>query len=184
MVIAGPSGVGKSTVVAALAKEMPFHFSVSVTTRSRRPDETEGVDYRFVDEETFKEMVREEALLEWAEYAGEYYGTPLQPVIDQLESGTDVMLNIEIHGATQVKRRRPEAILIFISPPSIEELERRLRGRGDTEDEALNKRLTIAMWELDIATERFDHIVVNDSVQRAVDEISRILSSVPDERPS
>lgn len=175
IVISGPSGVGKSTVVAALAERYPFHFSVSATTRTARPGETDGVEYYFVDPDEFVRMRDCGELLEWAEYSGNLYGTPRAPVLARIASGDDVLLDIEVMGAVQVKTSFPDALMLFLTPPSVESLERRLRNRGDTSDEDIARRLDIARWQLEVAEERFDHIVVNDSVEDAVQRILRIL---------
>lgn len=175
VVISGPSGVGKSTVIDALAQRVPFHFAVSATTRSRRPREVDGVHYHFVEEPTFHRMIAEEDLLEWAEYGGSLYGTPRSEVYQHLDQGHDVLLDIEVHGSRQVKARHPDAIMIFIAPPGIEELERRLRGRGDTDPEAVMRRLGVARHQIGEAQEIFDYLVINDDVDRAADEIAAIL---------
>jgi guanylate kinase len=177
IVISGPSGVGKSTVVHTLAERHRFFFSVSVTTRSSRPGEIDGVDYYFVGEADFQEMRDHGELLEWAEYSGYLYGTPRAPVLERLGRNEDVLLDIEIKGAIQVKEAFPEATTVFITPPSVEELERRLRSRGDTSDRDVDSRLQIARWQLDVAERQFDHVVVNDSVESAVQRILRILGA-------
>jgi guanylate kinase len=176
-VVSGPSGVGKSTVVHLLAERHPFFFSVSVTTRRPRPGETNGVDYWFVEQAEFERMQQGGELLEWAEYSGNLYGTPRDPVEKHIAGGEDVLLDIEIKGAVQVKEAFPDAMTVFISPPTVDELERRLRSRGDTPDDAIESRLRIAGWQLTVAEEQFDHVVINDSVERAVERILRILDS-------
>lgn len=177
IVISGPSGVGKSTVVGALADRHRFFFSISATTRTARPGETNGVEYYFVDSDEFERMRDRGDLLEWAEYSGNLYGTPRAPVLERLASGDDVLLDIEVKGAMQVKESYPGAITLFLTPPTEEELERRLRNRGDTALEDIERRLSIARWQLAEARQRFDHVVVNDSVEAAVERILRILSA-------
>ena len=175
--VSGPSGVGKSTVVNALAERYPFYFSVSATTRRPRPGETEGIEYYFVDTDEFMRLRDGGELLEWAEYSGNFYGTPREPVLDRIAAGDDVLLDIEVMGAVQVKASFPDALMLFLTPPTIEALEERLRSRGDTPPEDIARRLVIARWQLEVAEERFDHIVVNDSVEDAVERILRILKA-------
>ncbi|MDH3260150.1 MAG: guanylate kinase [Acidimicrobiia bacterium] len=175
IVVSGPSGVGKSTVVGALAERHPFFFSISVTTRMARPGETDGVEYHFVELEEFVRMRDAGMLLEWAEYSGNLYGTPRAPVLERIADGDDVLLDIEVLGAVQVKTSFPAALTVFLAPPTPEELERRLRSRGDTSPADVERRLEIARWQLEVAEEQFDHLVVNDSVEAAVERILRIL---------
>ena len=170
--ISGPSGVGKGTVVKALAGRVPFHFSVSATTRAPRPGEVDGRDYIFLDEPAFRAWVAGGRLLEWAEYAGHLYGTPREPILEQLAAGHDVILDIEVQGAAQIRAAMPDALLIFLEPPSMDELERRLRRRGDTGN--VDERLRTAARELARAKE-FDHRVVNDTVEGAVEQVVAIL---------
>ncbi len=177
LVISGPSGVGKSTVVHRLAERLDFHFSVSVTTRSPRPGETDGVDYHFVDRRRFEELASTGQLLEWAEYSDRLYGTPRDQVIASLEAGENVLLDIENRGALQVKEAYPQSLILFLAPPSMAVLEERLRRRGDTSPEQVQARLAVAQLQLDEAVEKYDAVVVNDEVDRVVDEIMRILSA-------
>lgn len=166
-------------MVAALAARRPFFFSVSATTRAPRAGEVPGVDYRFVSADEFVLLRDRGELLEWAEYSGRLYGTPRAPVVEHLAAGEDVLLDIEVQGAEQVKEAFPEAVTVFLAPPSPAELERRLRRRADTDDTQVRRRLEIARWQLDVAESRFDHVVVNSSVEEAVDEILRILRAPP-----
>ncbi len=177
LVVSGPSGVGKSSVVRALADRMPFHFSVSWTTRKRRAGERDGIDYVFVGRTEFKEGIESGGLLEWAEYSGYFYGTPREPVLSTLGQGEHVLLDIENEGAGQVKRAYPEAVLVFIIPPSLQELERRLRSRGDTPEADIKKRLAVAESQIEEAHEKFDYSVTNTRVGAVADEIVSILTA-------
>ena len=162
-------------MIQALSKKRDFHFSVSATTRNIRPNEVDGVHYQFVTADEFESLRSEGELLEWATYSGHLYGTPRRPVEEHLKAGSDVLLNIEVEGARQVKEAIPHAVTIFIMPPTIDELAQRLLARGDTTADQVERRLRIAEEEIAIATETFDHLVVNDEVERAVAEIERIL---------
>ncbi len=173
--VSGPSGAGKSSVVAGLAERLPFHFSVSMTTRPPRPGEVDGADYFFVARDRFVAARDAGELLEWAEYSGHLYGTPRSQVEGPLAAGRDVLLDIELLGAQQVKAAFPEALLVFIVPPSLEVLEARLRGRRDTGDEQVARRLAVARGQMAEARSWFDHIVVNDDLRRAIDEVAGIL---------
>jgi guanylate kinase len=182
IVVSGPSGVGKSTIVERLVERLPLEFSVSATTRTPRPGEVDGTEYHFVTREVFETMISLHELLEWAEYNGNLYGTPRRPVLEILEAGRDVLLEIEVQGAAQVKRSYPSAMAIFVAPPDRDTLERRLRGRGDTDAAEVAGRLVIAEEELAMAAELFDHIVVNDDLDLAVEETVRILASIPEDQ--
>lgn len=175
LVLSGPSGVGKSSVVTLLRERHPeIVFSVSVTTRRPRPGEIDGVHYHFIDDDTFDRMVAEGQLLEWAEFAGNRYGTPAAPVDDLLSAGRPVLLEIELQGARQVRRTAPEAAQVFLAPPSWETLVARLQGRNTEDPEVIAARLATAKVEL-AAESEFDRTVVNDVVARAADEIAGLL---------
>ena len=177
IIVSAPSGCGKSTVVRRLMeKRENLRFSVSATTRKPRAGETEGVDYFFVSRKEFLRMVDDDEFLEHAEYVGNCYGTPRAPVERQLAEGFDVYLDIDVQGAMQVKDIRPETLMIFLMPPSMEELERRLVLRGNNTPEEVRARLQAAEREFAFK-DRFDHIVVNDVVERAVDEISELIDA-------
>ena len=176
-VLSGPSGTGKSTVISRVMQEYSnLRFSVSATTRPMRPGEVDGKDYYFVTREEFLRMRDNGELLEHAEYVGNCYGTPAAPIQKALDEGTDILLDIEPQGALQVKARRPDAVLLFLAPPSVEELEHRLRGRGDTAEELVAKRLKQAVWEFTQA-EKYDYIVVNDLVEKAAGEVLAIMTA-------
>lgn len=177
IVLSGPSGVGKSTVISELLSERKdIYFSVSFTTRAPREGEVNGVNYNFVSREEFERMIRDGELLEYAEYVGNYYGTSLKVIRDYLEQGTDVLLDIEVQGAAAVKAKCPGAVLIFIFPPSLEELAHRLQSRNTDSEEVIAKRLERAREECGEIL-KYDYLVVNDSVIAAVGEITSILTA-------
>ena len=163
--------------MSGLAERLPFHFSVSMTTRPARPGEVDGVAYWFVDRERFEHVREAGELIEWAEYSGYLYGTPFSSVDAPLAAGEDVLLDIEMLGSEQVRESFPEALMIFVDPPSMEVLEKRLRGRGDTSDADMARRLGVARWQMQRAREIFDHFVVNDDLERVVNEVVGILSN-------
>jgi guanylate kinase len=178
-VIAGPSGAGKSSVISALlARDPRLCFSVSVTTRPPRPDEVHGRDYYFISEEEFDRLLSQGALLEWTVYQGHRYGTPRSEVVDRLKNGLDVVLNVEVNGARAIRQANLgfPVVLIFLVPPSWEELVRRVRGRGTEDEAALSERLRIAKEELKRVPE-FDYLVINDELERAVARVEAIIQA-------
>ena len=177
IVLSGPSGVGKSTVIAELlGQRKDIYFSVSFTTRAPRVGEADGVNYNFVDRAEFERMIAAGELLEHAEYVGNYYGTSMRVIEEKLAAGVDVLLDIEVQGAAKVRARCPEAALIFIIPPSFEELERRPRGRNTDSEEVITGRLQKAREEYR-QIPSYDYLVVNDSVSEAAGEIISILTA-------
>lgn len=176
-IISGPSGVGKSTVLhALLEKRKGLYFSVSATTRDPRPGEEDGVHYHFLDVDTFREWIAKDEFLEYAEYVGNFYGTPKRYVDAAMDEGKDVILDIEVQGANQVTEKRPETVRIFIAPPSWEELERRLTERGTDSPEKIQKRLLRAKVEFQTA-HTYDYFVVNDTVENAARELDAIMTA-------
>ena len=177
IVISGPSGAGKSTVVSkAIAGRNDICFSTSVTTRNPRPGEVDGKDYFFITHEKFDEMVEKDELLEHARYVSNSYGTPKAYVEQQLEKGINVLLDIEVQGASQVNSKKPDAVKIFIIPPSLEELRTRLEGRRTDSNDAIEGRLKRAVQEYEEAT-FYDYIIINDDADRAASELSAIITS-------
>lgn len=177
IVLSGPSGVGKSTVIAELlGQRKNIYFSVSYTTRSPRVGEQDGVNYNFVDRVEFERMIADGELLEYAEYVHNYYGTSLKVIRDQLAEGTDVLLDIEVQGAAKVRQRCPDALFIFIIPPSFEELSRRLHNRNTDSEEVIAGRLEKARVEAQEIV-NYNYLVINDKVSNAVSEIEAILTA-------
>ena len=176
VVISGPSGVGKGTVRKALF-EMPKHnltYSISMTTRKMRPGEVDGKDYYFVSKEEFEGKIKDGKFLEYAEFVGNYYGTPLDKVNEQLDAGNEVVLEIEVEGAQQVKEKMPDCVMIFIVPPGKQALYDRLKGRGTESEEVIQERIAKANREFAKAN-LYDYIVVNDEVNNAADRIMAII---------
>ncbi|NYI04961.1 guanylate kinase [Allostreptomyces psammosilenae] len=175
-VLSGPSGVGKSTVVAHLRATRPqIWLSVSATTRRPRPGEVDGVQYHFVDRDEFDKLVANGELLEWAEFAGNRYGTPRGPVLEKLQAGVPTLLEIDLQGARQVRQAMPEAQLVFLAPPSWDELVRRLVGRGTEPPEVVERRLAAARVEL-AAEAEFDTTLVNTSVEDVSRELLALMN--------
>ena len=175
VVISGASGVGKGTVLGIMMnKRKDLKFSVSATTRPPRPNEVNGMHYYFVTKERFEEMIAEGQMLEYSAHNANYYGTPRAQAEEKMRVGS-VLLDIEPNGAKQVKEALPEAVLVFIMPPSMEELEKRLRGRGDTPNDQIAMRLERAVWEME-QRHWYDHVVVNDSAERCAEEILKIIA--------
>jgi guanylate kinase len=176
-VISGPSGAGKGTVVGLLRARLDhLAMAVSATTRAPRPGEADGREYHFLSRDDFAAKVAEGAFVEWVEYSGDLYGTLRREVEEKLARGDDVLLEIELRGARAVRAAMPEAVLVFIAPPSFDELRRRLRGRGTESDAAIARRLGIAGTEL-AAADEFDHVVVNDDAGRAAAELAEIINA-------
>lgn len=176
-VLSGPSGVGKGSVKALIQEYYPWVWlSVSCTTRKPRPGEVDGADYHFVSTERFESMIAAGEFLEWASYAGNLYGTPRGPVEDRLRAGLPALLEIELQGARQVRRAMPDSHLVFLAPPSWEELVRRLTGRGTEDETTIERRLKAAREELASEAE-FDHTITNVSIEQAASELVELLGS-------
>ena len=174
-VISGSSGVGKGTVIKEFLKKHPdFKLSISCTTRGMREGEVHGVNYFFLSKEEFKQFIDNEEFIEWAEFSGNHYGTKKSFVEECLKNGDNLILEIDTKGALNVKRLMPDAVLIFIAPPSVEELEARLRGRHTETEEAIQKRLASIKLEIE-NSKKFDYTVVNDKVEKAVDDLEKIM---------
>ncbi len=177
IVVSGPSGVGKGTICKELFKSSDdIHLSVSVTTRAAREGEVHGKNYFFISKEAFQSMIENDELLEYAQVYDNYYGTPKGFVMDQLEQGRDILLEIDIQGALQVKDRYPEGVFVFIVPPSMEELRNRIVGRGTETLEAINKRFSSAYDEIDLMS-NYDYYIINDTVQNATKRLQYILEA-------
>lgn len=178
IVFSGPSGVGKGTVRQEIfsTPDHKFEYSVSMTTRAQRPGEVDGKDYFFRSREEFEELIRNGQMLEYAEYVGNYYGTPLTYVNETLDKGIDVFLEIEVQGALQVKKKVPDAVFIFLTPPDLNKLEERLVGRGTDSEEVIAQRIERAREEIALMSE-YDYAIVNDEVPLAAERVKRVIEA-------
>lgn len=178
IIFSGPSGVGKGTVRQEIfsTPDHKFEYSVSMTTRAQRPGEVDGKDYFFRSREEFEELIRNGQMLEYAEYVGNYYGTPLTYVNETLDKGIDVFLEIEVQGALQVKKKVPDAVFIFLTPPDLNELQERLVGRGTDSEEVIAKRIERAREEIALMSE-YDYAIVNDEVPLAAERVKRVIEA-------
>ena len=176
VVVSGPSGAGKGTICQALLEKTPLAYSVSATTRKPRAGEVDGVNYHFLSVEAFEEMIEKDGLLEWAKVYDNYYGTPLKQVEEKLAAGEDILLEIDTQGAMKVREKFPEGVYIFILPPSLAELERRIRGRDTETEDVLQKRLAAAIDEIEVG-KCYKYVVTNDEVDGAVDSVCAILAA-------
>lgn len=178
IVFSGPSGVGKGTVRKEIfdTPNHEFEYSVSATTRSPREGEVDGVDYHFISKEEFEQMIEKGEMLEYAEYVGNYYGTPLKYVNETLDSGKDVFLEIEVKGAEQVKEKAPDGVFIFLTPPDLTELRKRITDRGTDAEDVINERMKTAREEIDMMA-LYDYAVVNDEIKLASDRVKNIIKS-------
>ncbi|MFQ7167651.1 MAG: guanylate kinase [Streptococcus sp.] len=178
IVFSGPSGVGKGTVRQEIFSkpDHKFEYSVSMTTRAQRPGEVDGKDYFFRSREEFEELIRKGQMLEYAEYVGNYYGTPLTYVNETLDKGIDVFLEIEVQGALQVKKKVPDAVFIFLTPPDLNELQERLIGRGTDSEEVIAQRIERAREEIALMSE-YDYAIVNDEVPLAAERVKRVIEA-------
>ena len=178
IVFSGPSGVGKGTIRQEIfsTPDHKFEYSVSMTTRAQRPGEVDGKDYFFRSREEFEELIRNGQMLEYAEYVGNYYGTPLTYVNETLDKGIDVLLEIEVQGALQVKKKVPDAVFIFLTPPDLNELQERLVGRGTDSEEVIAQRIERAREEIALMSE-YDYAIVNDEVPLAAERVKRVIEA-------
>lgn len=175
-IISGPSGSGKDTVLKGIFKRCPdIKFSISSITRPMREGEVEGDKYNFVSREKFEEMLKNDMLLEHNVFVGNYYGTPKAPVMDCIKNGSDMIIEVDVNGANQIRKKMPEAVSIFIMPPSLEELRARLSGRGTETQEVIDKRIYEALREIESAV-LYDFIIVNDDLEKAVDDVISVMT--------
>lgn len=174
-VVSGPSGVGKNTLLNRVMEQRDrVQYSISATSRAMRPGEVDGESYYFVSRERFEELIAQDALLEYAEYVGNYYGTPLNPILEATEQGIDIVMDVDVVGALKIKEKMPEAVLVFITAPSLDVIRQRLEKRGDVSPEAMAGRLERAKWEYTQAG-RYDYILVNEDLDTAAGELLAIM---------
>lgn len=173
-IVSGPSGCGKGTILAEILKDERFYYSISATTRAPRPGEVDGVNYHFLTKEKFEELIANDGMLEYASYCDNYYGTPCKPVEDMLNEGKHVILEIEVQGALNVMKKRPDAVSVFILPPSMKELRRRLNKRGTETEDVIEKRLSRAEREIKMAAQ-YDYVMINGELELAVNDLLSII---------
>lgn len=173
-IVSGPSGCGKGTILAEILKDERFYYSISATTRAPRPGEVDGVNYHFLTKEKFEELIANDGMLEYASYCDNYYGTPCKPVEDMLNEGKHVILEIEVQGAVNVMKKRPDAVSVFILPPSMKELRRRLNKRGTETEDVIEKRLSQAEREIKMAAQ-YDYVMINGELELAVNDLLSII---------
>lgn len=176
VVLSGFSGAGKGTIMKEIIKRYPYFLSISATTRKPREGEVDGVDYFFHTKEEFETMIKNNELIEWAEYVGNYYGTPKKAVEQQLAEGKDVLLEIEMQGGMLVKEQFPDALLLFVTPPSFDELKSRLTGRGTETEEEINRRLQRAKEEVAYMPS-YDYLIINDKLEQAIQQVHQIIET-------
>lgn len=174
IVVSAPSGCGKGTILAEVLKNEKFYYSVSATTRSPRPGETDGVNYHFLKKDQFEKLIENGGMLEYAEYCGNYYGTPRDKVLEKINEGKNVILEIEVQGAMQIKEKCPEAVFVFIAPPSVAELRNRLVNRGTETPEVIEQRVSEAAQEIGFAY-KYDYVVVNNVLETAIDDFLSVI---------
>lgn len=174
IVVSAPSGCGKGTILAEVLKNEKFYYSVSATTRSPRPGEADGVNYHFLNRDQFEDLIKNDGMLEYAEYCGNYYGTPKDKVYEKINEGKNVILEIEVQGAMKVREKCPEAVFVFIAPPSVAELRNRLEKRGTETADVISRRVSEAAQEISYAY-KYDYVVVNDDLDTAINDFKNVV---------